>query len=367
MLGEANGTLSQQASISAIANFSAPASLSPRLNHFRLASRKATLQQIFYHIACFFPGAKILTIEGGHCKKPPMVRHFDAEEWDLTGDERLEVLPNIHSFIMRGAWNIMRSHEHWCNLADALPNLREWNCSYAKPKLEGQLMVKKILGEFPSRITRLDLCLDGFSSKDKTAYVRFQKARHLCQKLGEILPQLESLTYTGMACANLFKSAIPNKDTRSPLKSINLVVKGCCCETRICENGPTVQGNLTGITSMGFISAFENLVLSAVSSLEVFPALDYLRIRYVDLDTPCDLLNPYFQLNQNKFTGLWSEAIINKLLKERPTTELAGGLQDGILPEYAISMQTGTRGYPRIRPQSIRALAYDYIADFSKP
>jgi hypothetical protein len=34
---------------------------------------------------------------------------------------------------------------------------------------------------------------------------------------------------------------------------------------------------------MGFIDAFEKLVLSAICSLEMFPNVKYLRIRFVDI------------------------------------------------------------------------------------
>src|SRR5204863_10221495 len=112
--------------------------------NFKFASRNATLQQIFYHVGCFFSHARILTLEGGHCKKPPMIRHFHNDPLGQSGQECLEVLPNIQTFVMRGAWNIMRDYRHWCNLSRALPNLLDLQCAYAKPKPEAYVTVSRI-------------------------------------------------------------------------------------------------------------------------------------------------------------------------------------------------------------------------------
>ncbi|KMU80603.1 hypothetical protein CISG_08511 [Coccidioides immitis RMSCC 3703] len=193
-----------------------------RTNHnFRFANRNATLQQIFYHVACFFPDAKMLTLEGGHCKKPPMIKHFCS---DSTYEQRLEVLPNIQTFIMRGAWNIMREYDHWCNI---------------------------------------------------------------------------------------------------------------------------------------------NLIIAAAKSLDSLTAIQFMRIRYIDLDSIWGLLNPYYQLVGNTCTGLWSEEILETLHATRPMIQFEV-LDDGILPEYGINSHTGTGAFPRSRPRSMKASAYEFIADKSK-
>jgi hypothetical protein len=365
------GTLMPQVSMSTINTLAMLNSGSRSNRCFKFANQNASLQQIFFHVACFFSEARMLTIEGGHCKKPPMIRHFDNDPWGQSGAEQLEMLPNIRCFVMRGAWNIMRDYQHWSNLATALPNLREWNCSYAKPKVEAQSTIRRILMNFPRHITRLNISLDGFCSKSGSHsrwFAPVSNEQHLCRLLGEVMPQLESLTFTGKACSNVFACAraVAQKMTTKPtLKSINIVVKACCCEQQTQDDGSVTQGNLSGITNMSFVAAFEKLIVSAVASLDVFTALNYLRIRYIDLDSACGLLNPYFQLKEDKCTGLWSDSILATLQHTRPSAQFEE-LADGILPDYGINLHTGTRAYPRTRPRSMRVGAYRIIADVSK-
>ncbi|KMP06502.1 hypothetical protein DIZ76_014415 [Coccidioides immitis] len=340
-----------------------------RTNHnFRFANRNATLQQIFYHVACFFPDAKMLTLEGGHCKKPPMIKHFCS---DSTYEQRLEVLPNIQTFIMRGAWNIMREYDHWCNIVSALPNIREWNCTYAKPKREAQATISKILTTFPRGLSRLNISLEGFCSKTNSQ-ARWlgacQVERHLCRLLGDIVPQLESLTFTGKVCSTLFnvaRAATIKSERRSRLKAIDLVVKACCCEQSKLEGNLKFALDHSGITNMTFINSFENLIIAAAKSLDSLTAIQFMRIRYIDLDSIWGLLNPYYQLVGNTCTGLWSEEILETLHATRPMIQFEV-LDDGILPEYGINSHTGTGAFPRSRPRSMKASAYEFIADKSK-
>ncbi|KAK2805217.1 hypothetical protein FQN51_000740 [Onygenales sp. PD_10] len=338
--------------------------------NFKLASRNATLQQIFYHVACFFPDARILTLEGGHCKKPPMIRHFDNDPWGQSSQENFRSLPKIQTFIMRGAWNIMRDYQHWCNLENALPNIREWHCAYAKPKLEGHNTISNVLSNLPSTLTRLNISLEGFCNKAGSQNRWFgtpHNEQHLCKLFGAVAPQLESLTFTGKVCSVLFaqaRMAMQRSISNSRLKSVDLVVKACCREPRSDDSSPLFN-DLSGITNMNFINSFEKLVIAAVRSLDVFVVLDHMRIRFIDLDSACGLLNPYFQLDQNQCTGLWSENILEALHEARPNAEFEL-LADGILPQYGINSQTGTRMYPRTRPRSIKASTYKIIADKSK-
>ncbi|KAI1980139.1 hypothetical protein LOZ55_001541 [Ophidiomyces ophidiicola] len=341
-----------------------------RTNHnFRFANRNATLQQIFFHVACFFPDAKMLTLEGGHCKKPPMIKHFCD---DATNEQSLEPLPNIQIFIMRGAWNIMRGHSHWCTIAAALPNIREWNCTYAKPKREAQATISRILTNFPRGLTRLSISLEGFCSKTNSQSRWLggpQVERHLCRLLGDIIPQLESLTFTGKVCATLFaaaRAATIKREVRSRLKAVDLVVKACCCELAKPEGNLNFVNDHSGITNMTFIKSFEKLVVTAVRSLDTLTAIQFMRIRYIDLDSICGQLNPYYQLVGNDCTGLWSEEILETLQETRPNAQF-DVLDEGILPEYSINSHTGTAAYPRSRPRSMRVSAYEIIADKSKP
>ena len=46
-----------------------------------------------------------------------------------------------------------------------------------------------------------------------------------------------------------------------------------------------------------------------------------MRIRFIDLDTPCPLLNPYFLLKGMEVSGIWSEEILAWLERARPGVE----------------------------------------------
>ncbi|GAB1211330.1 hypothetical protein ATERTT37_000443 [Aspergillus terreus] len=156
-----------------------------------------------------------------------MIRHFRDDPYGHSG-RRLPELPDIQTFVMRGAWNIMRDYRHWSTLSDALPNVR------------------------------------------------------------------------------------------------------------------------------------------AVYSLRLHAALNFMRIRFIDLDSACPLLNPYFQLHNNQCTGLWSEDILETLHETRPQAQFVE-LNDGIYPQYGPNHQIIGAVYPRSRPLSIHASTYQIIADVSKP
>ncbi|KAL1999290.1 hypothetical protein VTN02DRAFT_4731 [Thermoascus thermophilus] len=337
------------------------------------ASHNATLEEIFLHVQTFLPDARILTLEGGHCKKPPMIRHFRNDPSGRSGRERLAVLPNIQTLVMRGAWNIMREYRHWCNLARALPSLREWHCSYAKPKVEGYDTVARILMDLPSTLVHVNISLEGFYNKDASQshwFGHVPHEPHLCRLLGEVAPRLESLAFTGKICACFFHSAravLANRQAESRLRSLDLVVKTCCRDRQTTD--PTTPALLdeeaSGITNLRFIRAFEKLVVGAVRALDTLHGLDYIRIRFIDLDSACPLLNPYFQLVDNRCSGLWSETILETLQEVRPAAHYVE-LADGIYPQYGPNHQIVGAIYPRTRPLSIKASTYKIIADASK-
>lgn len=335
-------------------------------------SRNASLEDIFWHVKTLFPEARILTIEGGDCKDPPMIRHFKNDPSGRSGRERLEVLPHIHTFVMRGAWNIMRDYRQWCNLARALPNLREWHCAYAKPRLDGHNTVANILWELPPSIVHANISLEGFYNKDSLIPNLFgvsQCEPHLCTLLGNVASRLESLSFTGNVCACLFNdiqkfACVWNSPPK--LKSLDLVVKTCCREMPLTDESMPLFDDVSGITNMNFIASFERLVLAAVRSLEVFTSLNYIRIRFIDLDSACPPLNPYFQLVNNSCSGLWSYEILEELRRVRPQAQYME-LSDGIYPQYDPSRRQIIGAiYPRARPLSIHAGAYKIISDASK-
>lgn len=338
--------------------------------NYRLSSHNATLEDIFRHVGCFFPEAKILTLEGGHCKKPPMIRHFQSEPWGPSEHRRFQVLPNIETFVMRGAWNIMRNYQHWHNLSLALPNIREWNCAYAKPKLEGYNTIAKVLLNIPKTLCHVSISLEGLYNKDSSQSSWFNEGQdegHLCRLLGEVAPYLGSLSFTGNVCSSFFttiQESTIDSQVDSKLQSLDLVVKTCCRE-KAPDDNTSPMDDVLGIANMKFIESFEALVVSAIRSLDTLVNLEYLRIRVIDLDSVCALLNPYFQLQNNKCTGLWSEWILQTLNEVRPDTHFEE-LSDGIFPQYDANQQLIGAVYPRSRPGSIRAGAYRIIADTSK-
>ncbi|KAL4892847.1 hypothetical protein BDV59DRAFT_34394 [Aspergillus ambiguus] len=339
------------------------------------ASHNATLEEIFLHVQTCFPEARILTLEGGHCKKPPMIRHFRDDPYGHSG-RRLPALPDIQTFVMRGAWNIMRDYRHWCTLSEALPNVREWHCAYAKPKIEGYETVAQILRQLPTSLVHVNLSVEGFYNKDNPQpswLGDYVQPPHLCQLLGEVAPHLESLTFTGKVCANLFHATRTFMNTawptKSRLRSLDIVVK-TCCRGKSTPTSPTALppflDDFSGITNLGFIRSFERLVQGAVDSLRLHAALTFMRIRFIDLDSACPLLNPYFQLHNSQCTGLWSEDILEMLHETRPHAQFVE-LSDGIYPQYGPNHQIIGAVYPRSRPLSIHASTYQIIADVSKP
>ncbi|KAL4907705.1 hypothetical protein BDW74DRAFT_166372 [Aspergillus multicolor] len=338
---------------------------------YHYASHNATLEEMFLHVQTVFPGARILTLEGGHCKKPPMVRHFRSDPAGRTGLLRLPVLPDVQTFVMRGAWNIMRDQQHWTTLSQALPSVREWHCSYAKPKIEGYETIAGILRRIPPSLLHINISLEGFYNKDNTQNRWLGDGvnpPHLCRLLGEVAPRLESLTFTGKVCVCLFEStksfmATHLKD-KSKLKSLDLVVKTCCRDKKLHPALPFLD-DFSGITNLNFIHAFEKLVIASINGLQTHQELEYMRIRFIDLDSACPPLNPYFQLVDTQATGLWNEPILEALHEARPQAQFVK-LTDGICAQYGSNNQIVGAIYPRTRPLSIHASTYRIIADVPK-
>ena len=379
---------------------------------FKLCAYSATLSEIFSHINCFFPHSRVFTLEGGHCKKSNMIRQFPKTLFP-DPNQRLEKLPHIRTFAMRGAWNIMRSYNHWSTIESALPNVEEWHCGYAKPRPEADLTVNDILTRLPSQLRHVNISLDGMYSKDPTtlgssfsSLLSYNQHQHLCENLGHVLPRLESASFTGKVCECLWSSAISALSTQKVeprLKHLELVVKSCCRQ-RVTEIDPETGDSVihelggviadgAGITNLVFIKAFERLVLKTVEALPYFPTLEYVRIRFIDLDSPCTLLNPYWLLERGKAYGVWNEEIVERLAEVRPEVgyvelgegiECAGGSYHkrssshrsstgiGIGPDgfggVSTSTSVGTVGsscslYPKWKPKSIKTSSYKIIAE----
>ncbi|KAJ5496181.1 hypothetical protein N7463_008168 [Penicillium fimorum] len=347
--------------------------------NYHRATNNASLEDIFALVRRVFPAARVLTLEGGHCKNSPMIRHFrhDHSMYMYRQDRiprRLPALEHIQTFVMRGSWNLMRQLDDWYNIQRALPALSEWNCAWAQPHLNAHFITIHILTYLPAKIRYINLSLEGHYNNHESLLAGLTGPRNslppICSLLGGTAPRLESFTYTGRVCWYFFEAlkqrAMP-MSSRSPLRSMDIVVKACCHQQQAngAHHWSQMSQGIGGITSMRFIRAFEAMVIKAIECLSVLPALEYLRIRFIDLDSSCPPLNPYFQLRNNECTGLWSDDILEALHMNRPSASFVE-LTDGIYAEYDDQQIVGAL-MPRVRPLGIQANMYSLIAENSNP
>lgn len=321
------------------------------------------MDEILECVKLLFPQACILTLEGGHCKKPPMIQLFRQADPSMSKRQKLPVLPIIRTLVMKGAWNIMREEKHFQVLSAAFPNLGEWHCTFAKPKSKSYIMISKVLQHIPPTLTHINICLESFYDKEASSSHMWSKIypeRHICEDLGSIAPQLEALSYTGRVCGGFFTQcclAVEQLRGGSKLRSLDIVVKNCCRRKLNWNDG-------TGISNWTFVQAFESIVVAGVRSLDVLNNLRFLRIRFIDLDSPCALLNPYFQLKDNQCTGIWSEEILTLLDQNRPGAQyvrLSDDLGVGAVSKDGFRVLDVT--WPKQRPLSIKTSSYASIAD----
>ena len=352
---------------------------------FQLASKNATIDEIFRCAQAFFPYLCALTIEGGHCKRPPKVHYFreansinapkrpktepatssgspttdskfKTSSTPIALQEKVQLsapvlhqpqplaphrtqqnidpqlrppqlphLSNTTTLILKGAWNMVRSSVDFSILANALPSVREFHCTYHKPKTGAyRAICDSLTYNFPSTITSLNLCLEGLYTKNASSIKKWRKlypAHHICRNIGAVAPQLESLTYSGRVCGAIFSSAIKAAErphsSCTRLKSIDIVVNNVCRDLTSYNDG-------TGMYNFGFIQGFEALVLQGVRLLQTYTSVINMRIRFIDLDSPAQQLNPTFHLEGNRAWGLWSEEILSLLRQARPGVKFLG-------------------------------------------
>ncbi|KAF4636498.1 hypothetical protein G7Y89_g1601 [Cudoniella acicularis] len=298
---------------------------------YKCPTSNSTLEDVFEFVQSTFREACILTLEGGDRKKPPMVKHFRNSQ---VKGQTLPTISRIRTLVCKGQWNIIRSNEDFQTIAAALPNLNEWHGIYAKPKSKSYISMAATLPHIPLNLTHLNICLENDYRREAVSptFVRKigQKEVHFCTELAKAIPTLEHVAFTGRICRCFFDDAAKLSNPRtSRLKSIDLIVKNVCRPAFVWNDG-------TGITDMQFIVAFEQLVLGAVKSLDKLAALEVLRIRFIDLgkcwkpiirprltktESQVPALNPYFQLQNNEVTGIWSDSIIETLSYTRPAAQ----------------------------------------------
>ena len=298
-------------------------------------------------IAGIYPELCALTIEAGHCKRPPQIKFYRSPERDIWPETRiprpafvippprnwfkpggllaLPALPTVKTLILKGAWNIVRTPTDYAILASAMPQLQEFHCNYHSLKTDAYVaMCITLQTNLISNIVHLNIGLDGLYTKQIASLQKWRKifpSWHVCVDLGRSIPQLETLTYTGRVCQELFATATQTLRTddliNTRLRSVNLVVNNVCCD-------PWLHNDATGIQHYPFIEAFEALIVSAVRALTVFQAVTQLRIRFIDLDSPALLLNPMFHLDRGKAWGFWSEEIVSLMRTARPRVKFLG-------------------------------------------
>ncbi|KYK57574.1 hypothetical protein DCS_04585 [Drechmeria coniospora] len=292
---------------------------------YALPSDNCTLEEVFRFITLILPEAQVLTLEGGERRKAPMVAHFNNKRGqDTHAAKALRPIQSVRTLVTGGQWNLMRAKEDMANIMQALPNLEEWQASYSRPKSKSYITLSEYIEALPPRVKRLNLCMENDYRRESLTpsfYTKVIMRTHICCGLGQIVPQLEHFSYTGRVCHVMFDQAARlGNPVESRLRSVDLTVKNCC---RDVDHPHDFVGSGSGIHEMGFIDSFELLVVSAIRFLEKHKLLQFLRIRFVDLDSLLPPLNPYFMLQQGKCTGVWSNAIIAEMARVRPSATFA--------------------------------------------
>lgn len=300
-----------------------------------LPANNCALEDVFRFVSLVLPHTKVLTLEGGERRKAPKVVHFHSSRYGFGCGPTLPVVHSVTTLVTKGQWNLMRDHADFLSILGALPNIEEWQGAYSKPKSKSYITMSQFMPYIPANIKSLSLCLENDYRREAVLpafYTKAAQQTHICTVLGKIMPRLEQFSYTGRVCHHFFEiashSALANS---SRLRSIDVTLKNCCRQSNIFNDSGS------GIQDMGFIEAFERLVISGIRSLGQFQRVEYLRIRFVDLgayficlfyllqltviDSILPALNPYFVFQRGECSGVWSDRILNEMARARPGTK----------------------------------------------
>lgn len=309
------------------------ADISDLTQGFQQSTQNATLEDILELTRDIFSELYVLTLEGGQGKRTPTVRAYRRSS-DASGNTghvlmdsgralRMPVNKQVGCLVVKGAWNIVREPRNFFLLLSALPNLQEYHCTYAKAKPQAYETMCCVLDGFPASIHHCNVCLEGLTSKPGCSAQKWRQlfsGCHICHSVGHMLPHLESFSYTGRICGSMFETANEvAQHFRDPsrLQSVDIIVRNCCRPGAY----PGSNSDATGIYQPDFIAAFIRLVTEAIRALIILTSVNYLRIRYLDLDSPRPMLNPYFHLQGTSVKGIYNFEI-NRLLRDaRPYAE----------------------------------------------
>ena len=247
------------------------------LTTYTLPTDNSALDEVFGFVGTTFPGVQVLTLEGGDRRKAPKVRNFCQQRGGAT----MPPVVSVKTLVTKGQWNLIRGIEDFEQLMFALPSLQEWHGSYTKPKSKSYITMIPILKALPPKLCSINIHLEADYRRELTCppfFLKVMAQGHFCSKLALASQSLEHISYTGRICHHFFNLAADLADARNTrLRSINITVRNCC------RSRASLRDSGSGITDMSFIDAFEQLVLSAIRAIEKLTALEYLKIRYVDL------------------------------------------------------------------------------------
>ena len=301
---------------------------------FRPASKNTALTEIFACAQALFPALFALTIECGHCQRPPQIKYFPPHPSKVLASQSsktkfkipvtmgpyLPTLSPVRVLILKGTWSVVRQPSELDVIMKAVPNLNEFHSAYHSFVAKGYTtMCAALRAEaLQPSIKHVNVSLESYYSKDPSTLEKWKEiypGHHFCRVLGSIASSLPSLTYPGRLCGSLFSEMMKAAEKIHPitpsLRRIDIIVQNVCRDLRDMHDG-------TGIHNWRFIQAFEIIIFQSVAALKFYTDVNFVRIRYIDLDAPDPPILPAFYIEGRKAWGFWSDRIYQELNKVRP-------------------------------------------------